>query len=133
MLVVKTGPLCELLRDEKIEAFNREVAGGVVLDLANANLRMVNLRGAHLPAADLQRSNLRNADLRGASLHRANLSGADVRGARFEAFGAGQQMCLSPVFFEGVHWDRETLEGILGIINLNPDWEVRYQIVSRSA
>ncbi len=101
--------------------------------LAGANLEGADLRGAHLPAADLQRSNLRNADLRGASLHRANLSGADVRGARFESFGLGQQMCLSPAFFEGVHWDRETLEGIVGIINLNPDWEIRYQIVPRSA
>ena len=101
--------------------------------LAGANLEGADLRGAHFPASDLQRCNLRNADLRGASLHRANLSGADVRGARFDPFGLGQQMCLSPAFFEGVHWDRDTLEVILGIINLNPDWEVRYQIVSRSA
>ena len=82
MLVVKTGPLCELLRDEKVEAFNREVAGGVVLDLANANLRMVNLRGAHLRNADLRGAYLRNADLRGVDLSCANLDGASLYQAR---------------------------------------------------
>ncbi len=99
--------------------------------LAGADLAGADLRGARLPSADLQRVNLRGADLRGASMHRANLSGADLRGAKTETFSPGQ-VCLAPPFFEGVHWDKEALERIMGIINLNPDWEIRYEIVGKN-
>ncbi len=99
--------------------------------LAGANLEGADLGNARLPTADLTNVNLRNADLRGASMHRANLSGADLRGAKIEALAPGQ-VCLAPPFFEGVHWDRDALERVMGIINLNPDWEIRYQIVAKN-
>lgn len=82
MPLVKEGSLSELLRDEKVEAFNREVAAGAVLDLVDANLRMVNLRGAKLRNADLRGAYLRNADLRGVDLSGANLDGASIYQAR---------------------------------------------------
>ena len=82
MALVKEGLLYDLLRDEKVEAFNREVARGAVPDLVNANLRMVNLRGANLRNADLRGAYLRNADLRGVDLSCANLDGASIYQAR---------------------------------------------------
>ncbi len=101
--------------------------------LADANLEGADLRGARIHAADMRRCNLRGADLRGAGMHRADLTGADLRGARLEKMGeSGQQMCISAASFEGVHWDRAELESILDIINLNPDWEIRYQVVPRA-
>ena len=101
--------------------------------LAGANFEGCDLRNARLNATDMRGCNLRNADLREAGMHRADLTGADLRGARFETMGAGsQQMCISAASFQGVRWERQELERILGLINLNPDWEIRYEIVPRA-
>lgn len=121
------------LEGADLRGMNLAEASLINARLAGANLEGADLRKARLPSADLSGANLREADLRGASLHRANLIGADLRGARFDTFGVGgQQMCLAPAFFEGVHWDRETLDAVLSIVNLNPDWEVRYEILPRT-
>jgi uncharacterized protein YjbI with pentapeptide repeats len=75
---------------------------------------------------------LRNADLRNTSMHRAVLTGSDLRGARIGRLGVGhQRMCISPATFEDVNWERDELERILEMINLNPDYEIRYEIVPR--
>ncbi|OGO50314.1 MAG: hypothetical protein A2148_06490 [Chloroflexi bacterium RBG_16_68_14] len=101
--------------------------------LAGANLEGCDLRNARLNAADMRGCNLRNADLRETGMHRANLTDADLRSAHFATMGVGgQQMCISAASFQGVRWDREELERILALINLNPDWEIRYEIVPRS-
>jgi uncharacterized protein YjbI with pentapeptide repeats len=113
------------------------------LDLRNARLQSARLTGADLSGADLSNArlnsailraaNLRDADLRGANMHRADLTGADLRGAKFETIGVGgQRVCISPASFEGVHWERDELERVISMINLNPDWEVRYEIVART-
>ena len=100
--------------------------------LAGVNFENADLRGVRFNSADLRGGNLRNADLRGASLHRADLTDADLRGAQFDPIGVGgQRVCISSASFQGVHWDRKELEEVLALINLNPDWEVRYQIVPR--
>ena len=112
------------------------------LDLRNAHLQGARLRGAKLEASDLRNArlnsarlqgcDLRRADLRGANLHRADLTDADLREARFDTIGVGgQRLCISPASFQGIRWDREELERILAFMNLNSDWEIRYEIVSR--
>jgi uncharacterized protein YjbI with pentapeptide repeats len=101
--------------------------------LRNADLREADLRNARLNSADLRRCDLRGADLCGANMHKALLTGADLRGVRFAPIGVGnQRVCIAPASFEGVRWEREELERILALINLNPDWEVRYEIVPRT-
>jgi uncharacterized protein YjbI with pentapeptide repeats len=120
---------------------------GVPLDLSEANLEGCNLteaslaganfagavlRNGGLMAADLTGACLCDADLRGVSLHRARMQGADLRGAKLGEIGVGRQlMCVSANSFEGVRWDRERLEEILAVLNLNRDWEIRYEIVPR--
>ncbi len=100
--------------------------------LAGANLERADLRNARLNAADMRDCNLRQANLSGATLHRANLTGADLRGAQIEAIGGGdQRLCLAPQSFQGVRWNRKDLENMLAVMNLNPDWEIRYEIVPR--
>jgi len=100
--------------------------------LNSANLSRCDLRDARLNSASLQRCDLRDADLRGVNMHRADLTGADLRGARFDTIGVGgQRVCISPASFRDVRWERDDLERILEQINLNPDWEVRYEIVAR--
>lgn len=107
------------------------------LYLQGANLEGANLAGCSLRRTRLNSANLRCADLRGCDLadtgmHRADLRGADLRGARGARFGvADSRLCISPASFEGVRWDREALEYVLGLINLNPDWDVRYEIAPK--
>lgn len=100
--------------------------------LRGANLESCDLRDARLNSSDLRGCNLRNADLRNANMHRAVLTGADLRGAQLGRLGVGsQRMCISPATFEDVHWERDELERILEMINLNPDWEIQYELVPR--
>src|SRR3990170_1268313 len=100
--------------------------------LDGADLSRCDLRNARLNSASLRNAVLRDADARGASFHRADLSGADLRGLRLDAVGlGGQRICISPATFEGARWDREEIERLLSLINLNSDWEVRYEIVPR--
>ena len=110
------------LRDARLQAAR----------LAGADLEGADLRNVRFNSADMRGCNLRRADLRGASLHRADLTGADLRGARFDTIGVGgQRLCISPASFQGVRWDREELERILTLINLNPDWELRWELKAR--
>ena len=100
--------------------------------LTGADLEGADLRHARLNSADMRDCNLRGADLRGTGLHRADLTGADLRGARFDTIGVSdQRVCISPASFQGVHWDREKIEHILELINLNPDWKVRWELVAK--
>ncbi len=101
--------------------------------LAGANLRDCDFRDARLNSSDMRGCDLRGADLRNTSMHRVVLTGSDLRGAQLGRLGIGhQRMCISPATFEDVNWDREELERILEMINLNPDYEVRYEIVPRA-
>jgi uncharacterized protein YjbI with pentapeptide repeats len=102
-------------------------------DLRGANLSGCDLREARLTNVNLERADLRDADARGAAFHHANLTQADLRGLRLDAFGAETLvMCISPSTFKGAHWDRERIEHILEILNLNADWAIRYEITPRS-
>lgn len=51
--------------------------------LAGANLRGASLRGAHLIGADLHKADLRRADVIGADFRDADLRGADLTGALY--------------------------------------------------
>lgn len=103
-------------------------------NLVGANLSGTNLRRANLGGANLRGADLRNADVRDTALHRARLQEADLRGISLEAIGVGRQlMCASAATFENSRWDRERLEEILRILNLNKDWEIRYEIVAKPA
>lgn len=125
--------------DLALDLSNADLSG---LDLSNCHIQGANLEGADLSRCDLRRARLnsvnlrgatlRDADLRGAGMHRADLTGADLRGARLDAMGVGsQRICLSPESFQGVRWERRQIEEFLQQINLNSDWEVRYEIVPK--
>ncbi|GAG02580.1 unnamed protein product, partial [marine sediment metagenome] len=97
-----------------------------------ANLSGCDLREARLTNVNLTGADLRNADARGAAFHHANMTGADLRGLRLDPFGTETLvMCISPATFEGARWDRERLQHILEILNLNSDWQIRYEITAK--
>ena len=101
-------------------------------DLRGAGLSGCDLRGAGLTNVNLTGADLRNADARGATFHHANLTDADLRGLRLDPFGADSLvMCISATTFRGARWDRERLEHVLEILNLNSDWQIRYEITPR--
>jgi uncharacterized protein YjbI with pentapeptide repeats len=89
MTLVRDSVPVTLLRDEKVDEFNAQVAGKPA-DLENADLRGVDLRQANLAQANLRGAYLRDADLRGVDLSDADLSGASVHEARISG-------CLFPM------------------------------------
>lgn len=124
---------------ERIDLSGADLAG---VDLSRANLggalldgvvlRGATLREIRFNSASIRHADLRGADVTGASFHRADLTGSDLRGVIGDTFGVGpQRLCVSPQSFDGVRWSRQQLEAILEMINLNPDWEVLYQLRPR--
>lgn len=115
------------LRGCDIEGLNLQGA-----NLEGANLAGCSLRGARLNSSNLRGANLRGCDLSETGMHRADLTGADLRGTTGARFGSGDsRLCVAPASFDGVHWDRAALAAMLELMNLNPDWEIRYEIVPR--
>lgn len=101
-------------------------------DLSGANLSGCDLRQARLTNVNFTGADLRNADARGAAFHHANLTRADLRGLHLDPFGAETLvMCISPTTFQGARWDRQRLEHILEVLNLNSDWQIRYEITRK--
>ncbi len=101
-------------------------------DLRGANLAGCDLRGARLTNVKFNGADLRNADARGAAFHHADMTGADLRGLRLDPFGTETLvMCISPDTFQDVRWDRERLQHILEILNLNSDWRISYEITAK--
>jgi len=101
-------------------------------NLEGANLEGCSLRGTRLNSSNLRGANLRDCDLTETGMHRVDLTGADLRGAFGARFGvADSRLCIAPASFEGVQWDRAEIEYVLELINLNPEWQVRYEIVPK--
>jgi len=116
-----------------LQAANLSGADFAGANLRNADLSGADLRNASLAGVDLRSANLRGADARGAVIHRARLDDADLRGLAMEAIGVGRQLvCTSPSTFQNARWDRARLEEMLSMLNLNRDWEIRYEIVPRA-
>jgi len=80
--VVLKDALYQLLREDKVEEFNRLRAGGEDCDLRGSDLRGLDLRRLDATGLDLRDCYLRQADLRGVDLSRADLEGASINGAR---------------------------------------------------
>ena len=101
----------------------------VEVDLQGASLVETNLARANLSGANLRDANLERADLTDATLHRADLTGADLRGARLGAWVGEGRVCLHPMCFEQVHYDKGQLEAVIDMLNRNASWQIRYELV----
>jgi uncharacterized protein YjbI with pentapeptide repeats len=99
MTLIRDTKWVTLLREAKVEEFNRQAAGQPPV-LANADLRMLDLREADLHNADLHGAYLRDTDLRGldlsaANLDRASLHAANVSGVLFPGDLTPEEIRLS--------------------------------------
>lgn len=79
---VKRDPMYHLLKEGRVEEFNRRRAEGEACDLRNADLRGADLRGLDARDLDLANTYLRHADLRGLDLTHTNLEGASINSAK---------------------------------------------------
>ncbi len=102
------------------------------IKLQGSNFTGADLKGAEFVNADLTNANLSKTDLLETSLHRANLRNADLRGANLGTFAEPcVRLCLHEASFKDVHYSKEQLETILAVINLNADFEVKYELKSK--
>lgn len=79
---IKKDPMYQLLREGKIEEFNKRKAAGKGCDLTFADLRGLDLRGLDAAGLDFSGSYFRQADLRGIDFTKANLEGASINGCK---------------------------------------------------
>jgi uncharacterized protein YjbI with pentapeptide repeats len=73
--------LYQLLRNGKIEEFNKRWAAGERVDLKGANFRGLDLRGLNAQNLDFTDAYFRQADLRGIDLRTCKLGGASIHNA----------------------------------------------------
>lgn len=123
---------------ERLDLSGADLRGA---NLKGAQLRQVNLSGADLRDADLTDTALADADLTGANLEGATLIGANLhrivwrdvnlRNAKVGGFAGEGRLCMTEASFDEVPWEREQLEEMLRIMNLNQNWEIQYQLVPK--
>ena len=79
---IKSDELYQLLREGRIDEFNRRIAIGEACDLTDCDFRSLDLRGWDAHGLDLSGGYFRNADLRGVDLSTCRLDGASFHDAR---------------------------------------------------
>ncbi len=99
---VKKDPMYMLLKEGRVDEFNRRRAAGESCDLRSADLRGTDLRGLDARDLDLSNTYLRHADLRGLDLTHTNLEGASINSAKisgtyFPASLSAEEITLSLV------------------------------------
>jgi len=79
---IKHDAMYQLLREERIEEFNRRHAAGESFDLTNCDFRGLDLRGLIATGIDFSGSYFRQTDLRGIDFQTAKLQGCSINGAK---------------------------------------------------
>ncbi len=79
---IKSDPMYMLLREGKIEEFNKRKAQGESFDLTYCNMRTLDLRGLDADGIDFSNSYFRLADLRGVDFFNSRLEGASLNNAK---------------------------------------------------
>ncbi len=97
---INDDPLYGLLREGRIEDFNRRRAAGETCALAGTDLSRLDLRGLDARGLDLRdcyfrMSDLRGIDLREALVGGASFAGANVSGCYFPAALGAAELQLS--------------------------------------
>ena len=101
--------------------------------LANASLRDADCTGAIQFGADISGADLRGGKLDGVNLHQTILEGANLEGVNLGGIERATRFCFHISSFRGTNWDREEIETMLGIMNQNASWEIRYDIVAKGS
>ena len=81
-LQIKKDPMCVLLRDDKVDEFNKRKNSGDTFDLTFCDLRGLDLRNLEVDGIDFSGCYFRQSDLRGLDFSNSNLEGASINGAK---------------------------------------------------
>ena len=79
---IKNDPLYLLLREGKIDEFNRRKGSGEKCDLRGCDFRALDLRGLDAAGLDLSDAYFHQADLRGIDLRSSRMEGASLNMAK---------------------------------------------------
>ena len=102
----KDDPLYLLLREGRIEEFNKRRKVGETLDLTRSDFRHIDLRGIHADGIDFSHCYFHQADLRGVNLRNAKLDGASINGARISGCYFPDNLSADEITLSLVHGTR---------------------------
>ncbi len=103
---VKKDPMYILLKEGRVDEFNRRRAAGEACDLRSADLRGTDLRGLDARDLDLSNTYLRHADLRGLDLTHTNLEGASINSAKISGTYFPPSLSAEEITLSLVHGTR---------------------------
>lgn len=97
---ISQDPMYQLLRDEKVEQFNKLKADGKSCDLTACDFKGLDLRnmdanGLDLTDAYFRGADLRSVDFRGATLAGASLADSKISGCYFPDDITAQEILMS--------------------------------------
>ncbi len=79
---IKKDPMYMLLREGRVDDFNKYKAKGKIPDLTHCDFRALDLRGLDASGLDFSGSYFRLTDLRGVDFSKAKLEGASIHEAK---------------------------------------------------
>ena len=80
--LIKKDAMYQLLREGKVEAFNKYKSEGKKCDLTNCDFRAIELQGMDASGLDMSGCYFRLADLRGIDFSTTKLDGASIHDAK---------------------------------------------------
>ena len=109
---IKKDPLYQLLREQKIQEFNKHKAAGKKCDLTNADFRGLNLQGLDATGLDFSNSYFRSSDLRGIDFSKSKLEGASIHEAKvsgcfFPVEISSDELTMSIIRGTRIRYDRK--------------------------
>ena len=96
----------QLLREEKIEEFNRLKASGAKVDLRHCDFRGLNLRGMDAKGIDFTGSYFRQSDLRGINFSHSRLEECSINGAKISGVYFPKELSAEEINMSLVHGTR---------------------------
>jgi uncharacterized protein YjbI with pentapeptide repeats len=80
--IKRTDEMYQLLREEKVDEFNKRRATGEHVDLTHCDFRGLDLRGLRAEGIDFTGSYFRQTDLRGINFFKSKLEECSINGAK---------------------------------------------------
>lgn len=100
---IKSDALYQLLREGKIEEFNKRKAAGEPCDMTGCDFRHVDLRGLDASGLDFSDCYFHQTDLRGVDLRQTKMQGASINGARISGAYFPVQLTADEINLSLIH------------------------------
>jgi len=104
--IIRNDELYLLLRDGKIDEFNKRKVAGESCDLTGCDFRNVDLRGINADGLDFSDGYFHQTDLRGVDLRQSKMEGVSINGARISGTYFPHQLTAEEIGLSLVHGTR---------------------------